>query len=79
MPESKRELQEMALARCQTLSNHGEVLKIRESKPYMKKINIGGDKSQWSAWEIQVRIRQKCDTYITVMRRKYIPPMMDKF
>mmetsp|Transcript_8002 Transcript_8002/g.7498 ORF Transcript_8002/g.7498 Transcript_8002/m.7498 type:complete len:142 (+) Transcript_8002:680-1105(+) len=44
----------------------------------MKKQNLSSDKAQWQCWEVLVRT-EKQDVIVTVMRRKYIPPLMEIF
>jgi len=49
-----------------------------ESKPYVKKQNLVADKAQWVCWEVHLRTMLH-DIYVTVCRRKFIPPLMDIF
>jgi hypothetical protein len=51
---------------------------MKESKPYVKKCNLTNDKAQWSCWEVHIRTLTY-DIYTTVLRRKFIPPLMDIF
>lgn len=51
---------------------------ILASNPYFKKENRTADKAANEGWEIQART-SKYDFIITVLRRKYIPPIMDSF
>lgn len=44
----------------------------------MKKFNLNPDKSQWNCWEIQIRTEPH-DLFVTVIRRKFIPPLMEIF
>ena len=48
------------------------------SKPYMRKNNVVNDKSTINCWETHFRFAQ-FDLYITIMRRSFIPPIMDSF
>lgn len=48
------------------------------SKPYMRKNNVVNDKSVTYCWETHFRFKP-FDLYITIMRRSYIPPIMDCF
>ena len=66
---------------------------IISSKPHLKRKNLTRDKAEWSGWEIQAKFTkiirnegQRAETrintnivVITIERRKYIPPSMDKF
>lgn len=51
---------------------------IIKSGVYHKRSNLTLDSAQWSGWEIQLRDAKK-DTLIIMLRRKYIPPMLDVF
>jgi len=48
------------------------------SKAYTKKWNLSSDKAQWTCWEVHIRTTTY-DLFVTVLRRKYIPPLMDIF
>jgi len=48
------------------------------SKPYIKKMNLAADKAQWTAWEMHFRTGEY-DIFVSVVRRKFIPPLMDIF
>ena len=48
------------------------------SKPYVRKSNLTNDRSLISCWESQLRFTGY-DLYITIMRRMYIPPVMDMY
>ena len=48
------------------------------SQNYNKKSNLTSDKAQWQGWECLVRTQTR-DIHIIILRRKYIPPMMDSF
>lgn len=48
------------------------------SKPYLRKNNLVADKSHNYCWEIHLRF-DEFDLYISILRRSYIPPMMDMF
>lgn len=49
-----------------------------QSKPYVRKENLTNDRSQIVCWESHLRF-SGYDLYITVMRRSYIPPVMDMY
>ena len=51
---------------------------IVSSGVYHKRSNLTLDSAQWSGWEIRLRDAKK-DTLIMIMRRKFIPPMLDVF
>lgn len=51
---------------------------IIESKPYVKKQNLSSDKALWTCWQVHSRTETN-DLYVTVLRRKYIPPLMEVF
>lgn len=57
--------------------NHKDRMLI-SSKPYLRKNNLVADKSHNYCWEIHLRF-DEFDLYITILRRSYIPPMMDMF
>ena len=48
------------------------------SKPYVRKNNVTSDKSLNFCWEIHLRFNEY-DLYISILRRSYIPPIMDMF
>mmetsp|Transcript_24004 Transcript_24004/g.36882 ORF Transcript_24004/g.36882 Transcript_24004/m.36882 type:complete len:350 (+) Transcript_24004:398-1447(+) len=48
------------------------------SKPYVRKNNLIQDKSLNHCWEIHMRFNEY-DLYITILRRSYIPPIMDQY
>ena len=48
------------------------------SKPYVRKSNLTNDRSVIVCWESHLRF-SGCDLYITIMRRSYIPPVMDMY
>lgn len=48
------------------------------SKPYIRKNNLFSDKALNFCWEIHFRFNDY-DLYVTILRRSYIPPMMDMF
>ena len=51
---------------------------IISSKIYYKRNNYTMDEAQWSGWEINLRERKR-ETLILILRRKYIPPILDVF
>jgi hypothetical protein len=51
---------------------------ILSSKIYNKRNNLTFDSAEWSGWEILIR-EPKRESVIIILRRKYIPPMMDTF
>lgn len=44
----------------------------------MKRLNLDGDRAEWQAWQAQVRTHTQ-DVYVTVLRRSYIPPLMEMY
>jgi len=49
---------------------------VLQNSPYMKKMNLSNDLAAWSCW--QLAIQDKEDSWaIIVLRRQYLPPMMD--
>ena len=48
------------------------------SKPYIRKNNVTIDKGLNQCWEIHYRY-QEYDLFVSVVRRYYIPPLMDSF
>lgn len=48
------------------------------SKPYTRKNNLIADKALNQCWEIHYRFNE-FDLYVTILRRSYIPPMMDMY
>lgn len=48
---------------------------VRNS-PYMKRMNLVEDLASWKAWEVVMRSRDK-DDCIVLLRRNFIPPLMD--
>jgi hypothetical protein len=48
------------------------------SKPYIRKNNVTIDKSLNQCWEIHYRY-QEYDLFVSIVRRYYIPPLMDSF
>ena len=51
---------------------------VIESRPYMKKCNLMNDAAVSECWQIHMRL-ESCDIYLTVVRRKYIPPLLETF
>ena len=51
---------------------------LMSSKPYVRKNNVTSDKSLNFCWETHLRFNEY-DLYITILRRSYIPPIMDMF
>ena len=51
---------------------------LMNSKPYIRKNNLFSDKALNFCWEIHFRFIHY-DLYVTILRRSYIPPMMDMF
>ena len=84
MPDSRRDIQEFAQNLAILKSEEGEQGKkqtkyfIIESGPYFKKQNLTSDKAQWNCWNVHSRT-ETYDLYVTVLRRKYIPPLMEVF
>ena len=48
------------------------------SKPYVRKCNLTSDRSLTVCWEQQLRFPDY-DLYVSIMRRSYIPPVMDMY
>ena len=48
------------------------------SKPYVRKNNCTADRSLCFCWEIHLRF-DEFDIYVSILRRSYIPPIMDMF
>jgi len=44
----------------------------------MKRLNLDGDRAEWQTWQTWVRTPNQ-DLYVTVLRRSYIPPMMEMY
>ena len=51
---------------------------ILSSKAYLKRYNLNQDSSCWQGWEVQMRTPKK-DILVILLRRKYIPPLLDYF
>lgn len=51
---------------------------IMSSKIYYKRNNLTFDSAQWSGWEIHIKEPRR-DSIIIILRRKFIPPIMDNF
>lgn len=51
---------------------------LLSSKPYCRKNNVTSDKSMVSCWEMHLRFND-FDLYVTLLKRSYIPPMMDLY
>mmetsp|Transcript_23373 Transcript_23373/g.20310 ORF Transcript_23373/g.20310 Transcript_23373/m.20310 type:complete len:134 (-) Transcript_23373:1460-1861(-) len=51
---------------------------IISSKPYTKRSNLNQDIASYSGWEVHMRTKKK-DITVIMMRRKYIPPLLDVF
>ena len=64
----------MAISRV----DHKTQYYILSSKAYMKKQNLTSDRAQWSAWEVYIRTETH-ELFVTVLRRKFIPPLMEIF
>ncbi len=78
MSENRRELQEFAQTYAMSRIDRKMQYFILNSSPYIKKYNLTNDKAQWSGWEIHMRTEQH-DFFVTVLRRKFIAPLMDVF
>ena len=48
------------------------------SKPYVRKSNLANDRSSLVCWEAHLRFAGY-DLYVSIVRRSYIPPVMDMF
>ena len=51
---------------------------LMSSKPYIRKNNFFADKALNFCWENNFRFNDY-DLYVSILRRSYIPPMMDMF
>lgn len=51
---------------------------IMSSKPYIKKYNLTADRAQINCWDVHIRTKSY-DLFVTVVRRKFIPPLMEVF
>ena len=51
---------------------------IMSSRVYHKRNNLTLDLAQWCGWETHIRSAKR-DTLIIILRRKFIPPMLDVF
>lgn len=78
MPDHRRDLQEFAQNIAMSRIEAKMQYYILSSKPYMKKSNLTSDKANWSCWEVHIRT-ERYDLFVTVLRRKFIPPLMDIF
>ncbi|CAI2382085.1 unnamed protein product [Moneuplotes crassus] len=58
--------------------NYGSIIEIYRSDPYFKKKNLSSDQAEWSGWEIHAKANG-ANYFITIERRKYIPPSMSNF
>ena len=67
-----------------------ELYLIIESKPYIKKSNLNGDKASWQCWQVILRKQnledlevgaemRYMDLFITLLRRKFIPPLCETY
>lgn len=41
-------------------------------------MNLNADPAEWNCWELHARTMNR-DVFIIIMRRKYIPPLMENF
>lgn len=44
----------------------------------MKRLNLDGDRAEWQGWQVHGRTQTQ-DVYVTVLRRSYIPPLMEMY
>ena len=51
---------------------------MMSSKPYQRKSNLTNDRSLIVCWEYHLRF-ESYELYITILRRSYIPPVMDMY
>jgi len=51
---------------------------IMSSKAYTKRWNLNQDPACWQGWEVHMRTSRK-DIQVIMLRRKYIPPLLDTF
>jgi hypothetical protein len=49
-----------------------------KNSPYMKRMNLVEDLAAWNAWEVLLRSVDRDDS-IVMLRRSFIPPLMDTF
>mmetsp|Transcript_82799 Transcript_82799/g.146288 ORF Transcript_82799/g.146288 Transcript_82799/m.146288 type:complete len:938 (-) Transcript_82799:39-2852(-) len=50
--------------------------KVLRSQPYLKKMNLANDMAAWSGWELMIQDADFIWTII-LLRRTYLPPLMD--
>eukprot|EP00347_Sterkiella_histriomuscorum_P016136 403354352 len=78
MPDHRRDIQEfaqnLALSRIDAKTQYY----IMSSKPYIRKYNLTADKALINCWDVHIRT-MKYDLFVTVLRRKFIPPLMELF
>ena len=72
----------MAVSRLQPIDEHI----ILNSAAYVKKCNLTNDKAMFLCWEVYIRSKFKIEgitytyeIFATVIRRKYIPPLMETY
>ena len=51
---------------------------IIDSHIYFKKYNLTSDMAQWAGWKIHSRDKNR-DVIVILLRRSYIPPLIDSF
>ncbi|KAF4712490.1 hypothetical protein FOZ62_029802 [Perkinsus olseni] len=57
--------------------DHAETwFNVIQDKPYMKRMNLNEDLSEWSGWEFLSKTMTKASACV-LLRRKYTPPLMD--
>ena len=54
---------------------------VIQNSPYVKRLNLVGDKAQIDGWFVHIRIHESVerDLYCTLIRRKFIPPLMTTY
>ncbi|CDW74435.1 arm repeat protein [Stylonychia lemnae] len=78
MPDYRKDIQEFAQNLAMSRIDAKTQYYIMASKPYIKKYNLTSDKAQINCWDVHIRTHV-FDLFVTVHRRKYIPPLMEVF
>lgn len=76
MPDERSLIQEFCEAVAFSRVEPKEKNLIISSRAYVKKKNPIQDTSAWQGWTVQLR-KAKSDLFVTILRRKYIPPLID--
>ncbi|KAF4657672.1 hypothetical protein FOZ61_006133 [Perkinsus olseni] len=62
--------------RLRMIDQAGTWFNVIQDKPYMKRMNLNDDLSEWSGWEFLSKTMTKASACV-LLRRKYTPPLMD--